>query len=88
MQKFDFLNEANIGKDYNGFVLVSIDDLPDYKTKAVYLRHKTTGLEVYHILKDDKENLYAFAFRTVEKNSKEWLTLWSILFFVDPKNFR
>lgn len=70
MQKFDFLNEANIGKDYNGFALVSIDDLPDYKTKAVYLRHKTTGLEVYHILKDDKENLYAFAFRTVEKNSK------------------
>lgn len=67
---FDFLNSENIGKEYNGFLLLSVDDLPDYKAKGVYLRHKRTGLEVYHIVKDDKENLFAFAFRTLEKNSK------------------
>ena len=59
--KFDFTDSKNIGKEYKGFVLLSIDDLPDYKTKAVYLRHKRTGLEIYHILKDDNENLFAFA---------------------------
>ena len=67
---FDFLNEENLGKDYKGFILLSIDDLPDYKAKALYLRHKKTGLEVYHILADDKENTFAFAFRTVAKDSK------------------
>ena len=39
---FNFSDSANIGKEYNGFILLSVDDLPDYKTKAVYLRHKTT----------------------------------------------
>jgi len=67
---FDFTDSTNIGKEYNGFLLLSIDDLPDYKTKAVFLRHKRTGLEIYHILKEDKENLFAFAFRTLAKNSK------------------
>lgn len=67
---FDFLNEENLGKDYKGFLLLSIDDLPDYKAKALFLRHKKTGLEVYHILADDKENTFAFAFRTVAKDSK------------------
>ena len=67
---FDFKDAANIGKSYKGFTLLSIDDLPDYKTQAVFLRHKRTGLEVYHILKEDKENLFAFAFRTLAKDSK------------------
>ena len=67
---FDVTDKNNIGKEYNGFVLLSIDELVDYNTKAVYLRHKKTGLEVYHILKDDKENLFAFAFRTFAKDSK------------------
>lgn len=67
---FDFTNPDNIGKSYNGFILLSIDELPDYKTRAVFLRHIKTGLEVYHILKEDRENLFAFAFRTLAKNSK------------------
>ena len=67
---FDFTDSANIGKCYKGFQLLSIDDLPDYKTKAVYLRHRRTGLEVYHILAEDRENTFAFAFRTFAKNSK------------------
>lgn len=67
---FNFLDSKNIGKDYKDFVLLRIDDLPDYKTKAVYLRHKKTGLEVYHVLKDDKENTFSFAFRTITDNSK------------------
>ena len=67
---FSFTDTANIGKSYKDFVLLSIDDLKDYKAKGVYLRHKITGLEVYHIIKEDKENLFAYAFRTLDKTSR------------------
>ena len=67
---FNFTDSSNIGKAYKDFVLISIDDLPDFKAKGVYLRHKITGLEVYHIIKDDKENLFAYAFRTLDKTSR------------------
>ena len=48
---FNFTDSANIGQAYKDFVLLNIDDLPDYKATGVYLRHKITGLEVYHIIK-------------------------------------
>ena len=67
---FNFTDPINIGKSYKDFVLISIDDLSDYKAKGVYLRHKITGLEVYHIIKEDKENLFAYAFRTLDKTSR------------------
>ena len=67
---FDFTDLNNIGKSYKDFVLLAIDDIKDYKAKGIYLRHKITGLEVYHILKDDKENLFAYAFRTLDKTSR------------------
>lgn len=66
---FDFTCNDNIGKEYKDFILLSIDELKDYDAKAVYLRHKTTGLEVYHIIKDDSENLFSFGFRTLSDNS-------------------
>ncbi len=67
---FDFTDSSNIGKAYKDFVLLAVDDIKDYKAKGVYLRHKITGLEVYHIIKDDKENLFAYAFRTLDKTSR------------------
>lgn len=70
MADFNFTDERNLGKDYKGFFLVKIDDIPEEKAKGVFLRHRTTGLEVYHIIKDDKENLFSFVFRTPVENSK------------------
>ena len=70
MNNFDFLNPANIGKEYKDFILLKIEDVPDYKCKSVFLRHKRTGLEVFHLIKNDRENLFAFAFRTAAKDSK------------------
>lgn len=67
---FDFLDSKNIGKAYKDFYLVAVENLPDLNTKGIYLRHKKTGLEVYHIPADDNENLFAFTFRTVALNSK------------------
>lgn len=66
---FNFTDKENIGKEYKDFVLLCIDDLPDIKSKGVFLRHKITGLELYHIINDDKENLFAFAFRTLAKDN-------------------
>jgi len=65
----NFTDISNIGKSYKDFILLSIDDLPDLKGKGIFLRHKRTGLEVYHIYRNDKENLFSFAFRTVAKDS-------------------
>ena len=70
MEKFDFLNSSNIGKEYKGFILLKIEDVPDYKCKSVFLRHKRTGLEVFHLIKNDKENLFSYGFRTIAKDSK------------------
>ncbi len=67
---FNFTDPTNIGQAYKDFVLLAIDDIKDYKATGVFLRHKITGLEVYHIIKDDKENLFAYAFRTLDKTSR------------------
>lgn len=58
-----------ISKSYKGFDLISVQDIPDCSSKGIYLRHRKSGLEVYHLLNDDKENLFAFAFRTPNKKS-------------------
>lgn len=62
--------KTNFPNEYNGFALVSINEIPDCEAQGIYLRHKKTGLEVFHVLNDDSENLFAFAFRTPAKNSK------------------
>lgn len=58
-----------ISKSYKGFDLISVQDIPDCSSKGIYLRHRQSGLEVFHLLNDDKENLFAFAFRTPNNKS-------------------
>jgi Zn-dependent M16 (insulinase) family peptidase len=54
---------------YKGFDLISVTDIPDYEAKGYYLRHRKTGLEVFHILNSDEENLFSFSFRTPAADS-------------------
>lgn len=64
------MSAKNTGTEYyRGFDLISVCDVPDCNSKCVYLRHRKTGLEVLHLLNDDPENLFAFAFRTPVRNS-------------------
>ena len=56
-------------KEYKGFEVISEHQIPDCASQGIYLRHKKTGLEVFHLLNDDQENLFAFAFRTPVKDS-------------------
>lgn len=58
------------GEEYKGFYVIDVTDVKDYKCTGIYLRHKTTGLEVFHLLNNDEENLFSFCFRTPVSDSK------------------
>lgn len=58
------------GDVYKGFrVLESIENVKDCNAPGVWLKHERTGMEIFHVLKDDDENLFAFVFRTPPKDS-------------------
>ena len=52
-----------------GFEVLDVVPVPDCASTGIYLRHRTMGMEVFHLLNADPENLFAFAFRTPCKNS-------------------
>lgn len=52
------------------FEALSISPLEEYQAEGLYYRHKKTGCEIYHLKREDAENLFAFAFKTpAEDNS-------------------
>lgn len=51
------------------FEFIDETPLPDYDGKGIYLRHKKTGLEVFHLANNDEENLFAFVVRTPNGSS-------------------
>ncbi len=57
------------GQLYKGFRVLDTVPVEDCSSTAVYLRHESTGMEVLHLLNDDRENLFAFAFRTPSADS-------------------
>jgi Zn-dependent M16 (insulinase) family peptidase len=52
-----------------GFDLVAVVELAELKAKGIWARHRQSGLEVFHLLHDDPENLFAFAFATTPEDS-------------------
>jgi len=52
------------GDFIQGFEIVEELDLPELEGRGTWARHRRTGAEVFHILNDDEENLFAFAFAT------------------------
>ena len=52
-----------------GFVVLDVVKLPEINSTGLYLKDKRTGLEVFHLLNDDAENLFAFSFRTPPADS-------------------
>ena len=59
-----FMSNLKKGDVYKSFEVLSVFEVSDYHSTAIYLRHTKTGLEVFHLFNDDSENLFAFAFRT------------------------
>ena len=57
------------GETINGFTVLSIRKLPEYRSHGVRLVHDATGAEVYHLHNEDTENLFSFNFRTPPTDS-------------------
>lgn len=49
--------------------LLKREKMSDYKSTGIHLRHKQTGMEVFHLFNDDEENLFAFGFKTLNNCS-------------------
>ncbi|MBO5729826.1 MAG: insulinase family protein [Treponema sp.] len=58
-----------VGDVYKNFEVLTVEPLPELSAQGIWLRHKTLGMEIYHILNHDEENLFAFAFKTPPKDS-------------------
>lgn len=57
------------GDSVHGFKIESVENLGELKATGIFARHEKTGLEVFHILNDDEENLFAYAFMTPPEDS-------------------
>ncbi|MDR0568689.1 MAG: insulinase family protein [Spirochaetaceae bacterium] len=53
----------------SGFEIAETAELAELKASGIWAKHRRTGLEVFHILHDDTENLFAFAFPTIRGDS-------------------
>lgn len=54
---------------YKGFKVLDVIDVKEFDSIGIYLRHEKSGMEVFHMLNNDSENLFAFAFRTPSQDS-------------------
>lgn len=55
---------------YNGWKVLSVTSITEYKSECIWLKHERTGMEVFHMKNDDEENLFAFSFKTLPTDSR------------------
>ena len=48
----------------SGFSVIDVVDLSEMQATGIWARHQKCGAEVFHVLNDDSENLFSFAFAT------------------------
>ena len=53
----------------SGFEILDIIDLKELEAKGIWALHKKSRAQVFHILNDDKENLFSFTFKTIPEDS-------------------
>ena len=53
----------------SGFSIIDIVDLGEMKATGIWAKHEKCGTEVFHVLNDDSENLFAFAFATAPEDN-------------------
>ncbi|MDR1143128.1 MAG: insulinase family protein [Spirochaetaceae bacterium] len=56
------------GDTIHGFEVLETPDLDELKARGIWARHRS-GAEVFHVLNDDPENLFGFAFATAPEDS-------------------
>jgi Zn-dependent M16 (insulinase) family peptidase len=57
-------NDIQKGMTVRGFEIIESLPLPELEARGVWARHVKTGVEVFHVVNEDRENLFAFAFAT------------------------
>ncbi|OQY39294.1 MAG: hypothetical protein B6229_04135 [Spirochaetaceae bacterium 4572_7] len=58
-----------VGSVTNGFELLNITDLGEYRSLGLEFIHVKSGLKLFHIYNNDKENTFSFSFNTPVVNS-------------------
>jgi len=53
----------------SGFVILDVVDLEELNAAGIWAKHEKTGAEVFHVLNDDTENLFTFAFATFPQDN-------------------
>ena len=53
----------------SGFVILDVVDLEELKAEGIWAKHEKSGAEVFHVLNDDSENLFSFAFATFPQDN-------------------
>jgi presequence protease len=48
----------------SGFTVLDVIDLEELNSLGIWAKHEKCGVEVFHVLNDDSENLFSFAFTT------------------------
>lgn len=54
---------------YHGWRVLDVQEMNEYNAEGIWLRHEKTGMEVFHLLNDDEENMFSFGFRTIPNDS-------------------
>jgi len=73
----DALNKKNVemtklkkGQSLDsGFVILDVVDLEELNAVGIWAKHEKSGVEVFHVLNDDSENLFSFAFTTFPEDN-------------------
>ncbi|MDR1838464.1 MAG: insulinase family protein [Treponema sp.] len=52
----------------SGFVILDVVDLEELNAEGIWAKHEKTGVEVFHVLNDDIENLFSFVFKTIPQD--------------------
>jgi len=53
----------------SGFIILDVVELDELKAKGIWAKHEKTGAEVFHVLNNDIENLFSFAFATFPQDN-------------------
>ena len=58
------------GEIVAGFRVKRTREVPEYKSRGILLEHQVTGCQVYHLVNEEPENLFAYVFKTPPRDSK------------------
>jgi len=53
----------------SGFVILDIIKMEELQALGIWAKHEKSGAEVFHVLNDDSENLFSFAFKTFPQDN-------------------